>query len=164
MLRPDGHLIVLGFNSPGWWSLRQKLSDGGFLPGIDRFVGDHRLTDWLSLLGFKVVKTHYYHPAKLVDSMLAADQGAGHWDTRSDPGWWAKQLSNSPAERRGLLRRMRGWRHWRITAACYMMVARKDVAAITPLRKSRFMRPRLVGSLVNPSARNSARVVPLDRR
>jgi SAM-dependent methyltransferase len=163
ILRPDGHLIVLGFNAPAWWSVRQRLSDGEFLPGIDRFVGEHRLVDWLQLLGFRTTKSHFYHPAKAVDRVLA---GAHEHDSTlvAEGSWWRKSLLRRPAEQRGMLRIMRGWRYWRLTSACYMVVARKEVITMTPIRQPRFTRPRLVGGLVNPSASRSTRVIPLDRR
>ena len=163
ILRPDGHLIVLGFNSPAWWSVRQRLSDGEFLPGIDRFVGEHRLVDWLQLLGFRTMQSRFYHPAKPVDRVLAgADED--NLASMSGRSWWREKLLRRPAEQRGMLRSMRGWRYWRVSAACYMVVARKEVIAMTPIRQRRFSRPQLVGGLVNPSASRSARVIPLDRR
>jgi len=163
ILRPDGHLIVLGFNAPAWWSVRQRLSDGGFLPGIDRFVGEHRLVDWLQLLGFRATQSRFYHPAKSVDRVLAGSDEADV-EPLAGGSWWREKLLRRSAEQRGMLRIMRGWRYWRFTSACYMVVARKEVIAMTPIRQLRFTRPRLVGGLVNPSASRSTRVIPLDRR
>jgi SAM-dependent methyltransferase len=161
ILRPDGQLIVLGFNSPGWWPLRQRLSDGGFLSGIDQFVGESRLEDWLQLLGFTTTQAQFYHPAKSVDRLVANSTSYIHEnDSLIASGWWRQKLLRGPEEQRGLLRRLRSWRYWRITSACYMMVARKDVATLTPIRERRFRRPRLVGGLVNPSTRASAGMPP----
>ncbi len=164
ILRPEGHLIVLGFNSPGWWPLRQKLSDGGFLPGIDQFVSEQRLEDWLQLLGFNTLQTQFYHPAKSVDRLAAnSSSGIQENDTLVTSGWWRQQLLRGPAEQRGVLRRLRSWRYWRITSACYMMVARKEIATLTPIRQKRFTRPRLVGGMVNPTARASAGMSSIDQ-
>ena len=165
VLRPEGHLIVLGFNSPSWWLLRQRLSDGGFLPGIDRFVGEHRLNDWLQLLGFRITQTRFYHPASTVDR-LVSDPGAANptLDTITQQGWWRKNLLRRPSEQRGMLRTMRSWRYWRVAAACYMVVARKEVMNVAPMHPQRFSRRQLAGGLVHPSTRTSARVIPMDRR
>jgi len=157
VLRPDGRLIVLGFNSPGWWAARQRLSDGGFLPGVQQIVGDHRLSDWLKLLGFAVGEARYYHPAASVDRVIVSDSDPA-MDTQVRKSWWYRRLSGAAPERRGFLRNLRGWRNWRLTAACYIVEARKEVATMTPLKPSRFIRPRLVGGLVNPTTRNIARV------
>jgi len=155
VLRPEGRLIVLGFNSPSWWSLRQKFSDGGFLPGVDHFQGHHRVTDWLHLLGFHTDKPCFYHPAKSVDRLVTRDAQADvAMDTQIQSRWWYSRLSRKASEQRGLLRTLRGWRHWRLTSACYMLEARKEVATLIPLKPARFIRPRLVEGLVNPSTRN----------
>jgi len=153
ILIPDGKLIVLGFNSPGWWAARQRMSDGGFLPGVQQLVGQHRLSDWLSLLGFTVDDVHYYHPAAPVDRVVATDPSM---ETQSQQSWWSRQLAGGAPEQRGVMRNLRGWRRWRITAAAYLMEARKEVAAMTPLKPRKFGKPRLVGGLVNPTTRNIA--------
>ena len=165
VLRPEGHLIVLGFNSPSWWLLRQRLSDGGFLPGIDRFLGEHRLNDWLQLLGFTVTQTRFYHPASAVDR-LVSDPGSSNppLDTIAHQAWWRKNLLRRPSEQRGILRTMRSWRYWRVAAACYMVVARKEVMNIVPMRPQRFSRRQLARGLVRPSARASAPVKQIHGR
>jgi len=166
ILRPEGRLIVLGFNAPGWWSVRQKFSDGGFLPGVNQMPGCHRLTDWLHLLGFKTEKPRFYHPAQSVDRFLNKDNDEELLaDEQIQNRWWYRRLSRSASEQQGLLRTMRSWRCWRITAACYMLEARKEVATLIPLKEpERFMRPRLVGELVNPSTRNVVRLPTEFRR
>ncbi len=164
VLRPDGRLIVLGFNAPAVWSVRQKLSDGGFLPGLNRMVSEHRLRDWLQVLGFRAERGRFYHPAKAIDRVIAGSaEGIEDMVKLAEHSWWQRLLLRRPAEQRGLLRRLRAWRYWRATSACYITVARKEVISLTPIRESRFARPRLVGSLVNPTARTSARVIPIDR-
>jgi len=54
VLRPDGRLIVLGFNPVSWWGLRHKLAATGFPPGIQRHIGRGRLVDWLRLLNLRI--------------------------------------------------------------------------------------------------------------
>jgi SAM-dependent methyltransferase len=54
VLRPDGKLIVLGFNPFSWWGLRHQFSANGFPPGVRRQISQHRLADWLRLLGLGI--------------------------------------------------------------------------------------------------------------
>ena len=63
VLRPEGRVVITGFNPSSLWGLRQKLghllrSMGTrgplFLPAEGEFIGYRRVRDWLRLLGFEV--------------------------------------------------------------------------------------------------------------
>lgn len=54
VLRPDGKLIVLGFNPVSWWGLRHTFAPNGFPPGLRRQIRRRRLIDWLRLLNLNV--------------------------------------------------------------------------------------------------------------
>jgi ubiquinone/menaquinone biosynthesis C-methylase UbiE len=54
VLRPNGKLIVLGFNPFSLWGLRHRFSPRGFPPEIRRQISRHRLSDWLQLLNLRV--------------------------------------------------------------------------------------------------------------
>ena len=54
ILRPDGKLIVLGFNPLSWWGVRHRFSPDGYPPGIRRQIGRGRLADWLRLLNLRI--------------------------------------------------------------------------------------------------------------
>jgi ubiquinone/menaquinone biosynthesis C-methylase UbiE len=54
ILRPDGKLIVLGFNPLSWWGVRHRLSSRGFPPGVLGQLSQRRLTDWLRLLSLGI--------------------------------------------------------------------------------------------------------------
>ncbi len=54
VLRPDGKLIVLGFNPLSWWGLKHTLSPSGFPPGLRRQIPKRRLSDWLRLLNLNI--------------------------------------------------------------------------------------------------------------
>ncbi|MGI9291334.1 MAG: class I SAM-dependent methyltransferase [Gammaproteobacteria bacterium] len=54
ILRPDGKLIVLGFNPVSWFGLRNALAAAGYPPGLQRQIRSRRLQDWLQLLNLKV--------------------------------------------------------------------------------------------------------------
>jgi SAM-dependent methyltransferase len=66
VLRPDGRLIVLGFNPVSWWGIRHTLAPAGFPPGFSRHVSKYRLSDWLRLLNLRIddVIGCYASPAK----------------------------------------------------------------------------------------------------
>lgn len=105
----EGHLIVLGFNPFGWWGLRKLLLGWrGRVPWALRFISLPRLKDWLSLLGFDTLQTQYLFP---------------------HPPWnYGKGGSN-----RRLLQRLHLGR-WPFLAAAYVLVARKRVATLTPVK------------------------------
>ncbi len=123
-LIPEGHVIVLGFNPWGWWGLRRLLAGReADAPWSLRFIGVQRLKDWLSLLGFDTVLTRYLFP--------------------HPP--WAYGLGR---DRRGILRRLHRDR-WPWLAASYLLVAKKRVATLTPVKPR--WRPRraiLAGSVI----------------
>lgn len=55
VLRPEGRLILSGFNPRSLWGLvhRLKGAEGGF-PWNGHFLNAHRVKDWLALLGFEL--------------------------------------------------------------------------------------------------------------
>ncbi len=63
ILRPDGKLIVLGFNPASWWGLRHRVTRG-FPPGAHQHVSRTRLTDLLRLLNMSVdsIRSCYARP------------------------------------------------------------------------------------------------------
>jgi SAM-dependent methyltransferase len=54
ILRPDGKVIILGFNPFSWWGLRHRLSPRGFPRGLLRQITKRRLSDWLTLLNLTI--------------------------------------------------------------------------------------------------------------
>ena len=55
VLRPEGHLLIAGFNPLSLWGLRRRLGDPGAEgPWHGRFIKLARLKDWLALLGFEL--------------------------------------------------------------------------------------------------------------
>ncbi|TDJ45874.1 MAG: class I SAM-dependent methyltransferase [Gammaproteobacteria bacterium] len=58
ILRPDGKLIILGFNPLSFWGLRHRLSPNGYPPGVQRQISRHRLSDWLRLLNLSIDSSH----------------------------------------------------------------------------------------------------------
>jgi len=54
VLRPDGKLIIFGFNPLSLWGLRHRLSLKGYPPGVRRQISRRRLSDWLRLLNLSI--------------------------------------------------------------------------------------------------------------
>lgn len=54
VLRPEGSLIISGFNPLSLWGLRRTLGCKQGYPWRGRFITLLRLKDWLALLGFEV--------------------------------------------------------------------------------------------------------------
>jgi SAM-dependent methyltransferase len=134
ILRPDGQVVVLGFNAWGTWGLRHHLSRGGFPAGGKRMISERRLRDWLTLLDYRVDPAQFYHFV------------APLYRTNLQPVPPAPGQPVVPPQTRG----------WHPLAACYLVMARKEGLTLTPIRPAFRHRPRLVGSLVNPTTRNAA--------
>ena len=107
----EGHLIVLGFNPYGWWGGRKFLFGWrGNVPWSLRFVSLPRLKDWLSLLGFDTVRTRYLFPY---------------------PPW---QYGSGSGKNRTTLWQRLHRDSWPLLAASYLLVARKRVVTLTPVK------------------------------
>ena len=79
ILRPDGRLIVLGFNPFSWWGTRHRVSMQGFPQGVRRHISRRRLGDWLRLLnlGIDEVRPCYLRPPR--NTLLRLLQRAGYF-------------------------------------------------------------------------------------
>lgn len=164
ILRPDGNLVVLGFNPWGWWGVRHALSRHGFPPGAERLISDGRLCDWLRLLDFRVNHSaFYYFVPPLIRGAVPRhgrvarmEEGSAHahgpapQDGGARASSAADRVSGRLARGLGLLRRVPAF------AGCYVLVARKQVYTVTPIRLAWRRRTALVGTLVNPTTRNAA--------
>ena len=128
VLRSDGHLVILGFNPGGLWGLRRLIPGAALPPAAQRLISDRRLRDWMQLLDLRIHgMTRYFY----------------HWPLPGNKG-----TSSQVWEQRGQ-------RWWPELAACYMLSAQKRLYTLTPVRKAWRARPKVVGSLVNPSTRTS---------
>lgn len=109
MLIPEGHVVILGFNPFGLWGLRRFLSGWcDEVPWCGRFYSLTRIKDWLALLGFDTVLSRYY--------------------------FFRPPLQNDRImERLGFLERM-GRRGWPVLGGAYLLVAKKRVTTLTPIR------------------------------
>lgn len=132
-LLPEGHLVILGFNPFGWWGLRKLLFGWrGRVPWSLRFISLSRLKDWLSLLGFDALKSAYLFP---------------------HPPWHY----GKPRAVHTLLQRLHR-ENWPLLAGTYVLVARKRVATLTPIKpRWRPRRALLAGGRVAEPGHGSMR-------
>ena len=117
----DGHVVVLGFNPNSIWLLwRLLLGWQSKPPWCGRFIRPARLRDWLQLLGFDIIDTQFY--------------------------FYRPPLSNEKMlSRLGFIERI-GQHAWTSFSGAYIMVARKRVATITPLKPRWRLRRTTVAS------------------
>ena len=128
VLRPNGHLLLLGFRPGGLWGLRRLVPGAGLPPGADHTISDRRLCDWLKVLDMRI-------------------QGVTGYFFR-----WPLPGLKGPASR---VWERRGRRWWPELSACYLLSAQKRVGTLTPVRPRWTTKPKVVAGLVEPSTRVS---------
>ncbi|QQD21420.1 methyltransferase domain-containing protein [Oceanospirillaceae bacterium ASx5O] len=129
-LVPEGYLLITGFNpySPwGGWRWLRNFSTR--LPWVSRPVAPARLQDWLTLL----------------DLRLEEQFPCAHW--------WPLSAGSEQLSRR-VDRVLAGSQL--LPAACYLMVARKTVAGVTPIRPRRWYFSEHPFAMPVPAASRSA--------
>ncbi len=146
ILRPGGHVICLSFNPRGLWGLRHYLARKHYPPGVQRLIAEVRLRDWLSLLNFAILDSRKYHFQLPISSAGSREAAVSKGDPDESDILRSSIWQSS-------WRRIQAWPPF---AACYLLVARKEVYTVTPLRPANRRPTRLVGSLVNPTTRNAA--------
>lgn len=128
VLHPHGHIVVLSFKPGGLWGLRRLVPGAGLPPAADKLISDRQLSDWLRLLDMHI-----------------------HGVTRYFFRWPLPGNKGSSNE----LWESRGRRFWPELAACYILTAQKRVVPLTPVTKPWRKRPKVVGGIVEPTARVS---------
>lgn len=129
VLVPEGHVVILGFNPRGLWGL-WKLAVGrmGQAPWSGQFLAQSRLRDWLRLLGFDIELSR-------------------------------PLFCRPPLQQQALLRKLEfldaaGMRWCPMLAAVYLIVAKKRVSTLTPIKPRWKPKRNLVpGGVVEPSTR-----------
>lgn len=133
VLVPEGHVVIVLFNPISLWGLaRFWLKGRRRAPWKGRFFTTTRIKDWLALLGFDIVVTRsfFYRPPLRHEASL-------------------QQLQ--------FLERI-GARWWPILGAATVLVGRKRVATLTPIKPR--WRPRrsvLAAGLAEPTQRGYRR-------
>lgn len=109
VLIAEGHVVMLVFNPRSLWLLWRSLFGWrGKIPWCARFLSTTRIRDWMELLGFEVIRIqgYFYRPPL---------------------------QSRTIMHRLGALERL-GRRAWPIMGAGNLVVARKRVVTLTPIR------------------------------
>ncbi len=110
VLRPEGRVVIVGFNPNSLWGLRQsaghwrqRLGLGGqlYLPSAGEALGYGRVRDWLRLLGFEVERGRF--------------------------GCWRLPLRSESGMQRLAWLESAGARGWPVLGAVYMLEAVKRV-------------------------------------
>ena len=96
VLRPEGRLVITGFNPASLWGLRQRLSPSRlglhigqahpYLPREGAFIGYWRVRDWLRLLGLAIDSGQFgcWRPPLATERWLARFA----WMDRVGERWW----------------------------------------------------------------------------
>ncbi len=85
VLRPEGSLVISGFNPRSLWGLHRSLGRRDGYPWQGQFIALHRLKDWLALLGFEVVGCRYaayappFHSAKWLERFSFVEAAGERW-------------------------------------------------------------------------------------
>lgn len=120
VLIPEGQVVITGFNPISLWQFwRWVLRWRKQPPWCGHFFTTMRLRDWLKLLGFDVThKRHFFH--------------------------------RPPIKKKAFMRRLMfmeklGQKLWPVTGAGYVLVARKRVETLTPIKPRLEVRQKVVG-------------------
>ena len=125
----EGHIVIIGFNPVSFWGLTRLFfiwSDSP--PWCGHYVGLTRLKDWLKLLGFEItaIERFYFRPP----------------------------IQNSNIMQRLLFIEKVGRICWPFWGGIYLLVAKKRVTPVTPVKMQWQKRRRMIASgAAEPSTR-----------
>lgn len=129
VLIPEGHVVVLGFNPWSLWGLwRLLFGRSGKAPWCGDFLSLTRTRDWMALLGFDVVleRHYFFRPPMQASSVM-------------------NKLS--------FMERL-GAKLWPRLSGAYMLVAKKRVTTLTPIKPRWRASRNLLGDIPSPTARS----------
>lgn len=105
----EGHVVILGFNPWSLWSIFRFVKFGKKqAPWNGRFLSASRVIDWLVLLGFDVVQCEGYY--------------------------YQLPIQNEKINKKMQFLEKFGRRFWSKLGASYVLVARKRVVTLTPIK------------------------------
>jgi SAM-dependent methyltransferase len=85
ILRPEGNLIISGFNPHSLWGLHRALGRRQGYPWQGQFIALNRIKDWLALLGFEVAGTRFaayappFHQSKWLERFAFMERAGDRW-------------------------------------------------------------------------------------
>ena len=132
VLIAEGHVVVLGFSPFSLWGLIGWCARRwGYThpPWSTPFISETRVKDWLELLGFDVLVTRsfFFRPPLRSARVMRRLQFLERWGAR----WWPG------------------------AGGVYVLVARKRVTMLTPLKPRWRPRRSVIGKLAEPAATRS---------
>jgi SAM-dependent methyltransferase len=117
ILIAEGHVVIIGFNPVSLWGLWHRfLSQRKQAPWCSQFLPVLRVKDWLALLGFEKVQQHTLFFAPPFNSHWVAMRRLDKFGSR-----WAKDFG-----------------------AVYVLVAKKRVSTLTPIKPKWTTEPVIV--------------------
>lgn len=124
----EGHLIVFGFSPVSLWSFwRLFLKWRQQLPWSSKTIGMTRLKDWLSLLDFEIIHCERF--------------------------FFRPPFNNERLMQRLVFLEQLGHYCWPYFGSVYLLLAKKRVASLTPIRLQWQMRRHLIATgMIEPSA------------
>jgi SAM-dependent methyltransferase len=129
ILIPEGHLVILGFNPWGLWGLRRLWrSRQSHPPWCGRFFSLARIKDWLALLGLdsQLTRTFFFRPP----------------------------LQHTRTMQRLQFMEKLGQQWWPMFGGVYLLMAKKRVTPLTPIKPRWQPRRSLIGAgLARPTGR-----------
>jgi SAM-dependent methyltransferase len=128
VLIPEGQVIIVGFQPWSLFGLIRLFSKHKQLPWRGKFYSSYRIRGWLRDQGYKIEeeKTLFFRPL----------------------------LQNSKTLQKLLFMEAVGQLVWPYLGSIYLIVARKRVAGVTPIRASRLKKHvRVAHSVTQPTAR-----------
>jgi SAM-dependent methyltransferase len=133
ILIPEGKVVIVSFNPFSTWGLRGWLRRRrGDAPWCGRFFSAPRVRDWLALLGFDLLESRHrlFRPPLQSPRLMRRLAFLEHW----------------------------GYRWWQPLGGIHILVARKRVVTLTPIRPRWAKARRLVGAgLAEPTSRSGSR-------
>jgi len=133
VLVSEGHVVVMGFNPWSLWGIRRLFTWRRQRHPLWRgtFRSIIRIKDWLALLGFDIVMTRscFFRPPLQHPALMRRLM-------------WMERL---------------GWRWWPYLGGTWVIVARKRVVTLTPIKpRWRPRRSLIHGDAIKPTTRESA--------
>lgn len=124
ILIPEGHVVILGFNPISLWGIsRWFLARRQSAPWCGHFLTTLRIKDWLALLGFDLTQQHIL--------------------------FFALPLHNDRLRNYTVFLEKIGARLAKQFGAVYVLVAKKRVATLTPIKSRRLKAPAIIPEIVS---------------
>jgi SAM-dependent methyltransferase len=105
VLRPEGSLIISGFNPYSLWGMRRALGPKHGYPWRGKFIGLPRLKDWLALLGFEVAGGRFaayappLHHTKWLERFAFMEKAGDRWWAVSGGVYFLHAIKRVPGMR-----------------------------------------------------------------